>query len=234
MHATLSAVRDSLTNIIAQVRSTIPNDEPFGTAHSNWSFPGLTRLELIEEAQSIIDLIEHKGIDDLGGQEARIQDYIRRLQHLQAQTVPQIWANAGLAVPAYMLTLTGLRKTLEPVLTRDLRAEASATERKLLTQLRGMEARLKGLEPRTVSLSTMVERIEDAHSAADQLPTDLVSLSEARQKIDALVQEATKDQGRLLIILEKAEELDKKLKQSAEDAKAVLERCETAYSAATS
>lgn len=234
MHQTLTTIQQHLEKVIAQVRSVIPNDEPFGNAHGNWSFPGLTRAELIEEAQSIIDLIEDQGGDDVGEYDARLKDYARRLQHLQQQTVVQLWGNAGQAVPAFVLTLDGLRKALAPVLVRDGHAEAVVKLRKLTTQLRGMESRLNGLEPRTAALATMVERIERAYNAADQLPTDLESLSEARQKIAELVHEATKDQGHIVGIREQADELDTQLNKSAEDAKAVLDRCETAYSAATS
>ncbi len=234
MHQTLSTIQQHLEKVITQVRSAVPSDEPFGNAHGNWSFPGLTRAELIEEAQSIIDLIEDQGGDDVGDHDARLEDYTRRLLHLQQQTVAHLWSNAGQAVPAFMLTLDGLRKALEPVLTRDGHAEAVVKLRKLTTQLRGMESRLNGLNPRTTALTTMVDRIEHAYNAADQLPTDLESLSEARQKIESLVQDATKDQVHLLGIREQADELDKKLIKSAEDARLVLERCETAYSAATS
>jgi len=234
MHETLTTIQQHLENVITQIRSAVPSDEPFGNAHGNWSFPGLTRAELIEEAQSIIQLIEDQGGDNVGNHGARLQDYVRRLQHLQQHTVGQLWGNSGQAVTAYMLTLEGLRKALAPVLVRDGHAEAVVKIRKLTTQLRGMESRLNGLEPRTASLTTMVERIEQAYNAADQLPTDLDSLSEARQNIADLVKDATRDQGHLMDIREQADELDKQLKKSADDAKAVLERCETAYSAATS
>lgn len=234
MHQTLITIQTHLAKVIAQVQSAVPNDEPFGNAHNNWSFPGLTRAELIEETQSIVDLIKDQGTDDVGDHEARLQDYVRRLQHLQQHTVAQLWGNAGQAVSAYLFTLQGLRKALAPVLTNDAHAEAVVKLKKLANQLRSMEARLNGLEPRTASLTTMVERIEQAYNAADQLPTDLESLSEARQKIMDLVTDATRDQGDLLRIREQANDIDTQLNKSADDAKTVLERCETAYSAATS
>ena len=234
MHQTLTTIKKHLEKVIAQVQSAVPNDEPFGNAHNNWSFPGLTRAELIEETQSIVDLIEDQGGHEVGDHDARLQDYARRLQHLQQHTVAQLWGNAGQAVPAYLFTLQGLRKALTPVLTNDGHADAVVKLKKLANQLRSMEARLNGLEPRTASLNTMVERIEQAYNAADQLPTDLESLSEARQKIADLAKDATRDQGDVSRIREAANELDKQLKKSADDAKAVLERCETAYSAATS
>lgn len=234
MHQTLRKIQQELKKVISQLQTTLPNDEPLGNAQSNWSFPGLTRIELIEDAQSIIDSIEEQGADELGNAEPRIKDYLRRLTHLQTQTIPNLWGNAAQAVPAYMLTLDGLRKALAPALSRDTATEAATKLRKLATQLRGMEARLTGLQPRTATLTTMVERIEQAYNSADQLPTDLESLSEARQAIANLVQDATKDQGRITNIREEADRLDKELNKSATEAQSVLDRCETAYSAATS
>lgn len=234
MHQALEAIQEQLTQVIAQLRASVTSDEPFGNAHNNWSFPGLTRSELVEDAQSIIDMIDSHDVDELGDSEARIKDYARRLTHLRQSTIPNLWGNAGQAVPTYVVTLDGLRKALTPVLVRDDRAEAVAALRKITRQLRGMEASLNGLEPRTASLATMVERIEHAYNAADQLPADLETLSEARQKIADLAKDATRDQSDVSRIREAANELDKQLKKSADDAKAVLERCETAYSAATS
>jgi hypothetical protein len=234
MHATLAKIQTHLEKIVSQVQSAIPNDEPFGNAHKNWSFPGLTRAELIEEAQSIADLIEGQGGDSLGKHEARLQDYVRRLQHLQQQTVGQLWSNAGQAVPAYLFTLQGLRKALDPVLNRDGHAEAVTKSKKLAQQLRSLEARLNDLDPRTAALDTMVKRIEQAYNAADQLPTDLESLSEARQKIADLADKSARDQGSMARIVEDAKERDEQLSKIADSAKSVLAHCETAYSAATS
>ena len=77
-------------------------------------------------------------------------------------------------------------------------------------------------------------RIEQAYHAADQLPTDLATLSEARSQIADLVQEAEQDQTKLAAFHQAATEIDATLKKKLEDAEAVLTRCETAYSAATS
>lgn len=234
MHQTLLTIQEHLDAIAAQVQSAIPNDEPFGIAHNNWSFPGLTRAELVEEAQSLADLIEDLGGEEVGDHEKRLHDYIRRLEYLKQHTIPQLWGQAGQAVSAYLLTIQGLRKVLMPALTQDGFTETLTKQRKLTNRLRSLEANLNGLEPRTASLSTMVDRIEKAHNAADQLPTDLESLLEARQKIAALVENAGRDQSEIARLREAANSIDKQLNKSADDAKVVLERCETAYSAATS
>jgi len=234
MNETLEKIHTLLTEIVSRINDAVPNDEPFGNAHNNWSFPGLTRAELTEEAQSIADLIEEQGGNELGKNEARLKDYIRRLQHLKNNTINQLWKESSLAVPAYLYTLQGLRKALGPALSRDIRAETAGKLKKLTQQVRAMESRLNSIEPRTTDLDTMLERIEKAYNAADQLPTDMESLAEARQQIVDLAKEAARHQGDVMRIKEQAEEIDKQLKNNAEDAKDVLARCETAYSAATS
>lgn len=151
-------------------------------------------------AIGVVDLIDDRGADDLGKAEARIQDYVRRLTHLHANTIPNLWANANQAVPAYLLTLDGLRKALAPVFSEDSAtkaAEAAVQLRRLATKIRGMEARLGALEPRTTTLSGMVERIEKAYNAADQLPTDLESLAEARQELENILKTSTEESTRI-------------------------------------
>lgn len=234
MHQTLVDIQKQLAAVISQLQALVPNNEPFGNAHSNWSFPGLTKNELIEEAQSIIDLIEDRGGDETGDADTRLQDYLRRLTHLQTQTIPNLWGNAGQAVPAYLLTLDGLRKALTPVLSRDTTTDAATELRKLTTRLRGMQARLTGLEPRAAAISDMVDRIVQAYNAADQLPTDLETLAEARQTIADLLKTSREEGARISDVRERAGEANKRLRQIEEEAESVLERCETAYSAATS
>ncbi|MGF6771392.1 hypothetical protein P3T18_003871 [Paraburkholderia sp. GAS199] len=234
MHAILEALCVELDQLAAQVKSSIPNDEPFGIAHGNWSFAALTRPELVEAAASIATMIRERGGDSVADNETRLNDYVRRLQFLKASTVPNIWGSPAQGVPAYMLTLDGLRRALLPVLTNDPNLENAAAVRRLATQIRAMEARVKGLEPRSVALADMVERIESAYNTADQLPTDLETLAESRQKVQELLRESERDRAHLSSAREEADGLSTQLKENADEAAAVLARCESAYSAATS
>lgn len=234
MHEALADIQKRLTSIIAQMKSTVSSDEPFGNAHGNWSFPGLTRSELIEEAQSIIDDINDFGVDELGDNDSIIKDYSRRLQHLEQQTIPNMWGSANQAVPAYLFTLNGLKKALAPILKRDASAENRDKLRKLTVQVRGMEARLNGLEPRTNTLGEMVERIEKAYNAADQLPADLESLEEARKKIESSVDISLKFQSKIEDINKRIESIKERMEKINTEANAVLKNCQTAYAASTS
>lgn len=233
MHSTLEALKAGLDQLAEHIESTVPANEPFGVAHSNWSFPALTQTEMTDEARSITKDIDFYGGDDLGQNEEILNDYVRRLSFLRKQTVGQMWGNAAQAVPAYLFTLQGLRKALEPVLKRDVHAESVVKLRKLAGQLRSMEAKLNAIAPRTETLAAMIERIERAHDAADQLPTDLETLAEARQQIAELARAASQDEARIGVVRQTSESIEDELRERSEQAAAVLERCETAYSAAT-
>jgi hypothetical protein len=80
----------------------------------------------------------------------------------------------------------------------------------------------------------MLERIEQAFDAADQLPADLESLNEARQKVQGLSVEAGKDRAEVLSIKEDIAAIQISLASISDEANAVLAKCQSAYSSATS
>lgn len=234
MHQVLENISAELELLIATINSSVPNNEPFGIAHANWTFPGVTKNELAEVATKLVEEIRAKGRDALGSNEKLIADYVRRLAFLRTNVVPNIWGNGAAGVPSYMQTMDALARALEPALAADLQAEAARTLKQVSNRLRAMEARLNDLEPRASTVSSMIERIQDAHEAANQLPADLETLAEDREKLRTLLKESEKDRSRLIAIREAADGLDKALKASADQANAVVARCESAYSAATS
>ncbi len=234
MHETLEKLHGKLTELESQVNTIGSAEQPFNMAHGNWTFPALTREDLAQEARSLIELIEKNSTDELGDHGDELQDYVRRIEFLRGSTVPNLWGNPGAGVPAYLFTLERLRKVLTAALVHDDHEEALVKLRKLTAQVRTMEARLKDLEPRTTDLASMLSRIESAHDAADQLPTDLESLAEARRKLEKLIETASQDQVAIEDIRRRTGVSDKQIQQSAANAESVLERCETAYSAATS
>jgi len=230
MHETLQAIQESLKGLITQLQATIPSDTPFSTSQSNWSFPGLSKSELISYVKEIYDLIDIQGADDLGEHNKLLETYLPRLQYLQAQTVPNIWGSASSAVPAFIHTLDGLKRALSPILTPNAPAEIQKKIKEQRNRLRAIEAQIDNLTPRTALLETMIQEIEHAHSAADQLPTDLASLAEARQQLATLVNGANKDCSTLEEIKERSHKYDQALATSVEQANSVLARCETAWS----
>ena len=234
MSPILLDIKTELNEIINQLESSIPNDEALNYAQGHWAFPGITKAELIAEAKSLISLIEDKGNDEVDDKDGALARYLRALEFLSANTVPQIWGNANDAVPAYIITINALKTALEPFLIKDDSKELAVQLKNQRRRVRSLEDNLNELEPRTSPLKEMVSRIEQAHETAEQLPTDLESLREARKTIGKLVTESTADKAAALAAKTEIEKLQKELNGVSEEAQKVLKQCESAYSAATS
>lgn len=236
MHPTLLSIKSELEQLASTVKTSVPNNEPLNVAHNNWSFPGTTRDELVQIADHVVELIDARGGDTLETNETLLADYPRRIAYLRANTVAQIWGSAAGAVPCYVLTLDGLRRALEPAFgVQNAEATEAARDLKRLTkQLRAIEARITDLDPRSASLSAMVGRIEQAHEAADQLPTDLATLQETRDRMQTLMLASTKDHTMVESVLEEVRAGREAMNASAREADAIISRCDDAYRAQTS
>lgn len=234
MHHALANVHEQVEYVIRDLNSHIGSDEPFGIVHNSWNFPCITRSELVEDAQSIMDLIESNPVDDLGSHEERIDDYTRRLEFLRSNVIPNIWGNAAYGVPTFQITINGLRKALLSVLDKDTAEIAQKRLRSMNRQIRGIESQVKDLKPRSAELSSMVGRIEQAYESADRLPTDLETLDEAQKKVEKLLRGSVESSTGVEKILDDALVRSQKLSDIAEEADTVLEQCKMTYASATS
>lgn len=236
MNAILQNVLNELEQVISALNS-LPSDEPFSIVHGNWSFPSISKIDLIKKATDVAESIRLQGPDDLGAQEKILADYVRRLAFLRGTTIPNMWNNnAGLGASAFLQTIDGLTQALQPVLKNsgDVIAELSKATKSITTRLRALDSRLNDAEPQSARLSEMVERIEQAYQAADQLPADLQQLADDRQKIRELLKAAKEDRKLIHDDQTDAATVMAQLTSKHEEATSVLEHCHSAYAAATS
>ena len=234
MNQTLLDIKKELNSITEQLESSISSDEALNYSRGHWAFPGITKAELITETKNLISLIDSKGNDEIDDKEGALARYLRALEFLSANTVPQIWRSANEAVPAYIITINALKTALEPFLIKDDGKELTTQLKNQRNRVRSLEATLNDLEPKTSSLKEMVFNIEQAHETAEQLPTDLASLKEARETIGNLVTESTADKAATLAAKTEIERLQAELKNASKEAKDILKECKSTYAAATS
>lgn len=236
MHASLTPIVNELRLIADAVKTAIPSDAALSVSQGNWSFPGVTKGELSLRAVSMADQLTAGSIDPTEVTSALLTNLTERLTFLKNHTIPQLVGNGGMAIPAYIFTMDAVERALAPVLG-DSKAQAQKNTLALKragAQIRAMETRIRDLTPRTSSLEGMVGRIEEAHEAADQLPTDLETLRESQKKMTDLLSEAERDRSHILSSRDSVETLDKDMKKRADEAVAILALCESAYSSATS
>lgn len=235
MHESLLRLRTELQSLAETIKNAIPSDEPLGIAHGNWSFPALTKSDLAWRASKLADLIDTFQTDSLTEIEKNYyDDYIRKLAFVKAHTIPQLWANAQQAVPAYMVTLDILQEVLTQSLKPDESAKLAKNLKRVSAQTRGMEARLKDLNPRIDQLHEILGKIEAVHEAADSFPEDIENLKDARNKIERLISDAEKDRVQIGLKKDYSDETSDAIKIVKSEADEALLKCQEAYRASTS
>ncbi|HCI6654123.1 TPA: hypothetical protein NPP25_003615 [Klebsiella quasipneumoniae subsp. similipneumoniae] len=230
MNEVLSDLIVELESIISKLGTIIPTNDPFSIVHANWTFPGLTKNDLINKARNLISLIECIE-DDIPDEKISIlMDYKKRLRFISDSTIPNLWGNVAAGVPPYLMTLDGLKEELNKLFDKNHNADLQRAVR----GLRALEARLKQVEPRTASLSSMVERIEQAFNTAEQLPADLELLTESREKIKETISKSDMSASKIELLKEEGNDILNELILMKVNAEDILKRCETAYAASTS
>lgn len=235
MSELLQPVIEQLDAIIDNLKNSITTASAFNVSSGNWSFPGITRDELITRVDDLRKLINDAEVPSAES-EKYITSIVERLIFIRNHTIPQLASNAGAVVPALLITLDSIERGLSPLLkdTKALALKNSQAVKKTTNQVRSIETRLKALTPRTKSLEDMVSRIERAYDAADQLPTDLETLAEAQSNVKGILDRATTDKIKIEELLKTIEDLEKGLRDKSKEAEEVLQKCVSAYSSATS
>jgi len=236
MHTSLVPIVTELRLIAEAVNGVISGDVAISVSQGNWSFAGVTKTDLALRASALADQLMASSMNPPEGFTNLLSGLVERLSFLKTHTVPQLVASGAAAVPAYVITLDAVERALSPLLS-DSKAQAQKNTLALKRageQIRAMETRIRDLTPRTSSLEDMVGRIEKAHEAADQLPTDLETLGESQKKVSELLSDAERDRSHVLASRESVEKLDNDMKKRADEAVAILTLCESAYSSATS
>lgn len=198
--------------------------------------PALLGYDVHDFANEIDDLIED--ISAVSADEWRnakdaetwLKTYITRLEYVRSQVVPQLTANPHMA-PVILSTLESLRRFVNNSVDNKKRL---VEMRRATTRLRSLEASLNAIEPRTQNLDQMLARIEAADKTAEQLPTDLQTLSDASKSVVAFMNGAETDRAAIASKLSETVKTADALAAKDRDAGAVMARLEAAYAAATS
>ncbi len=235
MHQILQKLVDELDLTYEEVVNLIP-DGALNLATGNVGVAGVTRWDLLCRITNLIEKIKASGAEDVGDEETHINQIGSGLEWMRKNTISHIINAHPGALSAFYFTMDAVERAVEPFTHTDkgLALESGKALKRVTSQIRGMESRLRDLSPKTSSVQSMVERIERAYEAADQLPADLETLSEARQRVNAISVDAEKDRAQIVIARESVEATHSSLQSIAEEAASILKQCESVYSSATS
>ncbi|MCA3282333.1 MAG: hypothetical protein ING16_05630 [Roseomonas sp.] len=233
MDETVSPLIAELRALKKRIAALLTDSRSLFHVANNPAFLGYDVQDFVNEIDDLIEDISAVSADEWRNAkdaETWLKTYITRLEYVRSQVVPQLTANPHMA-PVILSTLDSLRRFVDNSFDNKKRL---VEMRRATTRLRSLEASLNAIEPRTQNLDQMLARIEAADKTAEQLPTDLQTLSDASKSVAAFMNSAETDRAAIASKLSETVKTADALAAKDRDAGAVMTRLEAAYAAATS
>jgi len=230
MQKALEPICVALDNLSAAVLAGWAGDQTFQEAWG-WHCPVVTRHDYAAIPKRMASKFrDSQGLDLSVISPSLLQDIPRRLGLLQVNTVPQLFGgNCPHASATYIQTLDFVQRELEPVCTWPVIDDPKLLPPGLARRVKSFSARLNQLDPDMDNLEGKVRRINDAHDAAESLPTDMEALIEAREGIKKLASAAQNIHDDIYSRGNESERLLGQLHDRESEASKLVDKCEEAY-----
>jgi hypothetical protein len=236
--AILNEVSGGLDALATQAIAVVPQEQSFMEIHG-WNMPAINKHEFAEYLRSPVAIIQ--SMTDRNMEEADFQALVQmptRIAYFQANAIPQLPSPNVFHV---YLTARSLIDRLTQILAKyanPLIDWKEIEDRKLLPE--AQIKRLKQLDSRATKAASDVSGLNDkialinsAHAAAESLPTDMESLSEARREISEVSKNLEDSKTKAGEAKTSAELRLREIEAFKITAEKLVENTEAAYSAAT-
>jgi hypothetical protein len=218
--------------------NTVPHEATFQEAYG-WNCLPITKHELASISANLASRIRELSPTQVDTElETKLSLVPTRLQMIQNQTFPQLPnANSAAALPVIMGVTDWISAFTSPYLPplvdwQDV-DDQKLMPRALLRRLRSVDAQISAAETKAGNVGEAIRVIIDAHSAAEALPTDLASLSEARETVEATGKSVAAAESACVKSAQLAEGCFNRIGVLEQEAQKLVENCEDAFSAAT-
>lgn len=234
MHKDLELVCKSLDALSAAVVGASAEERTLCEIYG-WNCPTITRHDLAAIPKQLAARIREANLDEIDVAIASlISDMPRRLQFVQANTVPYLFnGHAVNAAPAYLSTLDSMRQALEPLLSWQINGDTKAMPPKIAKRLRTLVAELDEITPDKEALNHQIKLIQEAVEAAESLPTDLQALKEAHNRVIKISDDSIAILGKITPKEKEATDSVATIKLKEIEAAKLVALCEEAYQITT-
>jgi hypothetical protein len=234
----LNEISGALDALAAQAISLVPQEESFMQIWG-WNMPALNKYEfavMLREPVQVIQSIPEKMLDD--ADYALLAQYPARIYYVRDQSMPNLPSANAFHV---FITVTSLLDGLNAILVKYASPEIDwkkIEDQKIIpsSQLRKLKNLASGvdkLSENSVDLASKIMAINEAHLAAEALPTDMEELHEARKSFNGAIDEIAKQKQ---LVIDAKTSVDAHLKNITalkDDAERQVQNIDAAYSAAT-
>lgn len=205
--------------------------------HFGWNCPPLNTKQLSLVARTLAAKIASVPEDRLNSKFTP-DAVIAAIDSFTGTTLPYFWnGNAAQAVPAYFALINWIDSVFEPVYSRERDWEKMAADgllpKQITKKLQNYKASIGHFDKEFATLGEKIAYIQQAHDAAESLPTDLENLRSAR---DEVIESKTAAERSSILAEKSYEEIQQLLlsiQESEQEARRLVENTEDAYSAAT-
>lgn len=238
MDKSLEPLAQSLTATAAAIIAISPSEtRGLNVIHGVWNIPAVSLQELARLASSLAQDLKAYGIDDVdeSGATVSLPDLLQRVESLRAQTVPQIWGGNGTsAIPAFVIGMQELRKTLAPLMPRNDTVDPKAMPAHSARRIKRLNDEVNAIVVDRDALKLRMNEINEAYEAAESLPEDLASLREARDEIARISKQVSKDALETDGLKQTSTRDLSAIQALGERAAKLVDQCEEAYRVTTS
>ncbi|MDZ7322964.1 hypothetical protein N4G41_15120 [Kosakonia sacchari] len=157
-----------------------------------------------------------------------------KVKKMQTNLVPHLYSSYSQAIPSFVLSFVYINQYIDSISTFERLDSANVIPRALSKRIKSIESRINNIEPGVEGIESKIKIIEDAHTAAENIPVDLDELREYNKEAANLKQKIEK----VFFSLEKseneAEETLEAMRSKGNSADYYLAKCDEAIRASTS
>ncbi|EIF8963242.1 TPA: hypothetical protein NGU80_004626 [Vibrio parahaemolyticus] len=243
MHPSFSKLYGALDKLKETIDSaSIPGDnfiQQYG-----WNQTALSSSDLCYAIENMMADIKLFDIDDIEDYEKYLESQVKKVEALDAIAKGHYNNNAGHLihlVPNIAITILIMQKDLEKTFFAwEEMEDKKLLPRHLARRLRSTEARLSSIDTSSSGLEEKIGAINNAHEAAESLPTDLEELKRTQKQISELLQSSKEIMAEIQLTEKTAEAslnnlttLEESARTSKEKTDSYVEECDKALQITT-
>jgi len=207
------------------------NDDQILRNVYGWTHPPLTRQDLANIPKELSNQVRRIEIAQLEDNLAELIEKIpEKIRLMYGDTIPFMFNGSGAqAIPIFLSTLEWVRQVIAPLMGWEVLQDNKAMPTQMARRLRAIQIEIENIIPNKENLTNQISLINDATEAAENLPTDLKSLREARNQVSELEKDSSFDRKKVSEHKSSIEAQLKSISEMHEQAKQLIENCEEAY-----
>lgn len=196
-----------------------------------WDCPALSPSDLCFLVQKISSKVRNSGIENIDDElKNKLMAIPLRIRLFEKNTLPYLSnGNASVASTQLISLIEWLTSVTEPMFDYERLLDNNVLPINLTRRLRSIKADIDEIVPEKNALKKQIDLIREATSAAENLPVDLQSLKEAKEKVNSLQTNSAVQFSKIESLLKESENLSAIIKIKKEEADKLVAQCEEAH-----